>query len=597
MGFPCVGSEKLYRNPYEEVLSFFEKRHPNNYILFNLCSERKYEPEAFTKAGTSCGVNMRYRFHDHNPPPLGYFAPFCQDMEDFISSSPEHVCAVHCKAGKGRTGTMIVAYIACKLHVSIPEAMNVFAQNRTYDGKGVTIPSQKRFLYYFGQILKAASVGASVGVGDNAGRSGQAPQPESTTDDSTAGGSASAQSSSGKNAGKLKSSAGGAAAPSMKDHFFQSLSHHPLRPFYRSLLPPVQPVLLMSLSFLGIPSVQSGGFTPYFVIENNAWRKVSEIDNKVHNTPTWVLTSKQLGLPSNFVKANDAGTDTRGAGGVDGTQARRRRRSAGSASGTITADKARLTRSLSADQAGEPFPSERTGRASSLGSDDGSDGGSVEDPGASGSGGSIQVLTMELPEPVELVNEVRITVYHKNSLRQKVKLFGFWLHTGFLERQTIFSKIELDGAHKDKKHKIYPANFRLQLNVEKLDPHVSAQEMNERQEVQRDCLTRPFTGVKSNSGLVTVKTIEELPGENESTILSTLRTTSSQANVMLNDDESSDEEYDDAESFHASPAPQARASTETDTTPDGAANPEVDSAAAAGPTQEEAAGSASPKDE
>lgn len=147
---------------------------------------------------------------------------------------------------------------------------------------------------------------------------------------------------------------------------------------------------------------------------------------------------------------------------------------------------------------------------------------------------------------------------------------------------------------------IYPANFRLQLNIEKLDPHVSAQEMNERQEVQRDCLTRPFTGVKSNSGLVTVKTIEELPGENASTILSTLRTTASQPNVMLDDDESSEEEYDDAESFHASsPAPQPRTGTDAATEASARSTDAASSSSAAEPTQEETGGDGltSPKDE
>jgi len=417
MGFPCQGSEKMYRNPYREVLQFFEERHGANYILFNLCSERKYEPESFTEAGTCCGVNMAYRFHDHNPPPLGYFGPFCQDVDQFISQGPHRVAAVHCKAGKGRTGTMIVAFLACKLRLTIPEAMDHFSTHRTMDGKGVTIPSQKRFLYYFGKILDAALAGDSVGVGDNAGRSGLGGGGAASGAEPQAKAEVAPSASAEKNSKEGTKREGG-----YRHHFFESLPYKPLLPFFRSLLPPVQPVLLMSISFLGIPSMQGGGFTPYFVIENNAWQEVGEKNDKVYNVPTWVLSSKQMGLPSNFVKS-EAGDKF----------AKSRRRSAGFTP-RGGGEKLPPTRSLSADQA-DQRSAERIGDSI-------------------GTKREVEVLTLELPEPVEIVNEVRLTVYHKNQLRQKVKMFSFWFHTGFLERKTIFSKIEVDGAHKDKKHKV-----------------------------------------------------------------------------------------------------------------------------------------------
>lgn len=105
MGFPSQGIEGLYRNHMEDVQRFFNKKYYPNYKIYNLCSERKYDEQSFH----CCSQN--YTFDDHNPPIFMLMVDFCQDLHNFLTENPKNVAAVHCKAGKGRTGVMICCYL------------------------------------------------------------------------------------------------------------------------------------------------------------------------------------------------------------------------------------------------------------------------------------------------------------------------------------------------------------------------------------------------------------------------------------------------------------------------------------------------------
>jgi len=153
MGFPSEGLEAAYRNRMAHVQAFFERYHPGHFKVYNLCSERSYDPKVFN------GNVERFGFDDHNTCPLWMIEKFCLDVSDFLKSHPQNVVAVHCKAGKGRTGLMISSYLLhSKQFAQAADALKYFGEQRTKNGKGVTIPSQKRFVHYYQECLQLATV-------------------------------------------------------------------------------------------------------------------------------------------------------------------------------------------------------------------------------------------------------------------------------------------------------------------------------------------------------------------------------------------------------------------------------------------------------
>ena len=153
MGYPSEGFEAIYRNDVNDVIAFFEKKHKGNVKIYNLCLEkdRIYEKKLFLRSKVALFPSL-----DHNPCSVKLLLEFCVDICLFLILNLDSVAAVHCKAGKGRTGVMICCYLVfaglCK---NTEEAVNYYGVMRTTNMKGVTIPSQQRYIRYFETFLKA----------------------------------------------------------------------------------------------------------------------------------------------------------------------------------------------------------------------------------------------------------------------------------------------------------------------------------------------------------------------------------------------------------------------------------------------------------
>ncbi|KAI8968592.1 protein-tyrosine phosphatase-like protein [Mycotypha africana] len=148
MSYPSEGLECLYRNSITEVKKslfclsrFLDRRHAGHYKVYNLRSEKQYTLSKFSK--------------DHQAPPFTILIEFCQDASSWLREDAKNVVAIHCKAGKGRTGTVIAALL---LHLGISntssEAIRMYGEKRTKDSKGITIPSQVRYVEYYEFMLR-----------------------------------------------------------------------------------------------------------------------------------------------------------------------------------------------------------------------------------------------------------------------------------------------------------------------------------------------------------------------------------------------------------------------------------------------------------
>ncbi|KXZ54589.1 hypothetical protein GPECTOR_4g654 [Gonium pectorale] len=230
-------ARRLYRNPVHQVIRLLEERHGGRYKVYNLCVERGYDHAIFG------GRVVRLPMYDGQAPPLDQLVALCRDAAAWLSADPSHVVAVHCKAGKGRTGVAVCALLLALEPRLTPDSLGsvleFWAERRTKDRKGVTIASQRRFVEYFHAMMLA-----SAGMG----LSGPGPRPD-TADQTGAATSAQAAVAAAATAGDPAGAAATAAAAAAAAGTSVEASLVVLD----RLTVPVRPARLTRLVFRGLP--------------------------------------------------------------------------------------------------------------------------------------------------------------------------------------------------------------------------------------------------------------------------------------------------------------------------------------------------------
>lgn len=148
--------KSFYRYPVEDMVRFLNANHKSNWHIWNFRGE---EP-GYSDQDVLNKVS-HFPFPDHQPPTIEIILQSVKEIEAFLDRSSKNVAVLHCKAGKGRSGTICCAYMVYRSFnvqqvIDINEAIGYFTHKRMRGiaGDGVSIYSQKRYLDYWFEYLK-----------------------------------------------------------------------------------------------------------------------------------------------------------------------------------------------------------------------------------------------------------------------------------------------------------------------------------------------------------------------------------------------------------------------------------------------------------
>ncbi|KAI5868352.1 phosphatases II [Durotheca rogersii] len=173
--------QRAYRNPLDRLVSFLDSKHGENWAIWEFRGEGTGYPDELVYNRI-----RHYPWPDHHPPPFRLVPMIVASMRNWLNGNNldadtietegpggknrlvekvldkwkdkkgDRVVVVHCKAGKGRSGTMACSYLIAECGWTPEEALTRFTERRMRPkfGGGVTIPSQLRWVGYVDRWTK-----------------------------------------------------------------------------------------------------------------------------------------------------------------------------------------------------------------------------------------------------------------------------------------------------------------------------------------------------------------------------------------------------------------------------------------------------------
>jgi hypothetical protein len=99
---------------------------------------------------------LTFTFPGSPSPPLGMLLKLLVSMENWMKADDRNVAVVHCLTGKGRTSTVLGAFLCWMGEAGfgdIHQALTYIARCKQMSPNELTIPSQRRYASYFKNML------------------------------------------------------------------------------------------------------------------------------------------------------------------------------------------------------------------------------------------------------------------------------------------------------------------------------------------------------------------------------------------------------------------------------------------------------------
>ncbi|EGC46643.1 dual specificity phosphatase [Histoplasma capsulatum var. duboisii H88] len=162
---------RAYRNPTDSLVRFLDLKHGEDWAIWEFRAEGTGYPDEEVY-----GRIHHFPFPDHHPPPFALIPHIMASMRNWLlrngdnwgtmeremgniesnDAKGKRVVVVHCKAGKGRSGTIACSFLISERGWEADKALRRFTERRMRArfGEGVSIPSQLRWVSYVDRWTK-----------------------------------------------------------------------------------------------------------------------------------------------------------------------------------------------------------------------------------------------------------------------------------------------------------------------------------------------------------------------------------------------------------------------------------------------------------